>query len=112
MGKNYLPLIVLVTDGASVMVGKHTGVTARIKSCQPILTSIHCLCHCLALAATQAGNEVTYIAYKFKPTLTQLLYFYENSTVHTSGLKAIQELLEITKFKLHQPAETHWLYIT
>ena len=79
------------------------------KSHQPIFTSIHCLCHCLALAAAQAGNEVTYIANKFKPTLTQLFYFYENRVVRTSGLKAIQELLDITKLKLNQPANTHWL---
>ena len=46
---------------------------------------------------------------KFKPTLSQLFYFYENSPVRMSGLKAIQELLESVKLKLEKPADTRWL---
>ena len=110
--ENDLPLSKLVglgTDGASVMTGRHNGVAARLKRRQPILTGIHCLCHRLALAVAQAGNEVPFIARKFKPTLSQLFYFYENSPVRMSGLKAIEELLDSIKLKLEQPADTRWL---
>ena len=62
----------LGTDGAAVMTGKCNGVAARFKRRQPLLTSIHCVCHRLALAAAHAGNDVPYIHHKFKPTLSQL----------------------------------------
>ena len=92
-----IPLSRLVgfgSDRASVMTGKHSGIATRIKNKQPILTSIHCVAHRLALAASQAGESITFIKRTFKPTLRQLFYFYEHSSVRTSGLKALQELLE------------------
>ena len=97
------------TDGAAVMTGKHNGVAARFKQRQPLLTSVHCVCHHLALAAAQAGNDVTYIPKKFKPTLSQLFYFYQNSSVRMSGLQAIEKLLESPELKLKKPADTRWL---
>ena len=53
-------MVGLGTDGASVMVGRHSRVAARFKQCQPLLNSIHCICHRLALAAAQAGNNIVY----------------------------------------------------
>ena len=53
-----IPLSRLVgfgSDGASVMIGKRSGVATRLKNKQPILTSILCMVHRLALAASQAG---------------------------------------------------------
>ena len=94
------------------MTGKHSGVAARIKSKQPILTSIHCIAHHLALAAGQASDKVKFIADTFKPTLKQLFYFYENSPVSLSGLKAIEEMLqtpELKVWKKKKKLDTHWL---
>ena len=99
----------LGTDGAAVMTGKRNGVAARFKRRQPLLTSIHCVCHRLALAAAHAGNDVPYIHHKFKPTLSQLFYFYQNSSVRISGLQAIERLLESPELKLKKPADTRWL---
>lgn len=107
-----IPLSRLVgfgSDGASVMIGKHSGVAARLKTKQPILTSIHCVAHRLALAASQASDKVKFIATTFKPTLRQLFYFYENSSVRSSGLKALQELLETPELKLKKTLDTRWL---
>lgn len=87
-------MVGLGTDGANAMVGRHNGVAARFKQHQPLLTTIHCICHRLDLAAAQAGNDVTYIRDKFKPTLSQLFYFYRNSSVRIWGLQAIEKLLE------------------
>ena len=74
-------LVGFASDGASVMVGKHSGVATELKTMQPILTSTHCVAHRLALAAGQAGVKIKFIADVFKPTLRQLFYFYENSAV-------------------------------
>ena len=92
-------LVGLGSDGAAVMTGKHSGVAARLKRRQPVLTSIHCVAHRLALAANQSGDAVAYISRTFKPTLRQLLQFYENSPVRTSGLHSIQQLLDIPEKK-------------
>ena len=110
LDKYSIPLSHLVgfgSDGASVMIGKHSGVAARIKAKQPILTSIHCMAHRLALAAGQAGDKVKFIADTFKPTLKQLFYFYENSPVRLSGLKALEELLQTPELKLKK----HWTHV-
>ena len=107
-----IPLSCMVgfgSDGAAVMTGRHNGVAARLKNRQPLLTSIHCIAHRLALAAVQSGESVKYISDTFKPTLRQLFYFYENSPVRMSGLKAIEQLLHIPQLKLKQPADTRWL---
>ena len=88
------------------MVGKHSGVDARIKAKQPILTSINCVAHRLALAAGQAGDKVKFIADTFKPILKQLFYFYENSPVRLNGLKASEEMLQTPELKLKKPLDT------
>ena len=108
----HIPLSRLVgfgSDGAAVMTGKHTGVAARLKQRQPILTSVHCIAHRLALAASQSGEGISYISKTFKPTLRQLFYFYENSAVRMSGLKAIEHLLQTPELKLKKPLDTRWL---
>ena len=92
------------TNSASVMTGRHNEVPARLKCLQPILTSVHCIAHRLALAAAQSGDSVPYIANTFKPTLRELFYLYEKS-----GLKAIEQLLQTPDLKLKQPADTRWL---
>ena len=107
-----IPLSRLVgfgSDGASVMTGCVSGVATRLKHKQPILTSIHCVAHRLALAAGQAGDKVPYIANTFKSTLRQLFHFYENSSVRMSGLKAIEQILELPEIKLKKAADTRWL---
>ena len=112
LDKCSIPLSHLVgfgSDEASVMTGKHSGVAARIKAKQPILTSTHCIAHRLALAAGQAGDKVKFIADTFKPTLKQLFYFYENSPIRLNGLKAIEELLQTPELKLKKPLDTCWL---
>ena len=101
-GLSMSKMVGLGTDGASVMTGVHNGVGARFKRRQPVLTSIHCVCHRLALAAAQAGNDVPYICNKFKTTLSQLFYFYHNSAVRMSGLQEIEKLLEIPRTKTEE----------
>lgn len=80
-------LVGFASDGANVMTGCRNGVAARLARRQPLLTSTHCVAHRLALAASQAGDDVPYVSNTFKPTLQQLFYFYENSTVRMAGLK-------------------------
>ena len=65
-------LVGFASDGANVMTGCRNGVAAQLARRQPLLTSTHCVAHRLALAASQAGNDVPYASITFKPTLQQL----------------------------------------
>lgn len=50
-------MVGLGTDGVSVMTGVCNGVGARFKRHQPILTSIHCVCHRLALGSSSNWKQ-------------------------------------------------------
>jgi hypothetical protein len=51
----------VATDGASVMMGRHTGVVTRLKQQAPGLLSSHCIAHRLALASGGAADKVPYL---------------------------------------------------
>ena len=59
------------------------------------------------MAAGQAANEVTYLKY-FKDVLDQLYRFYEDSAVHSAGLRSIQEILNDPCLKLTQAKDVRW----
>ena len=68
------------SDGASVMTGKQEGVAAKFKSLDKCKTmiSIHCICHRLALACSDTGDELKFIQ-NFEKTLLDLWKFFKNS---------------------------------
>ena len=57
---------------------------------------MHCAAHRISLAASQAGDGVPHIK-KFKDHLRKLYDFFDNSSVRTAGLCAVQELLDKVK---------------
>ena len=78
-------------DGASVMLGNRGGVSTLLKKKAPFLVANHCVAHQLALASSQAANEIPYLK-RFKDVLDQLFRYYQNSPVHMSGLKSMQDI--------------------
>nr|XP_006823127.1 PREDICTED: uncharacterized protein LOC100368807 [Saccoglossus kowalevskii] len=98
----------LGSDGASVMVGKKTGVSTRLREKSPELINIHCMAHRLALASSQTVNEVPYIK-KFSSILQQLFYYYQNSSVRMAGLTEIQKILGDPVLKLKEAKSVRWL---
>lgn len=112
-------LVGLGTDGASVMTGRLNGAVKKIvdfqlnaqsapSKCEAV--GVHCAAHKLSLAASQAGDKVPYVK-KFKDMLRKLYDFFDNSSVRTAGLGAVQELLNDSKLKLLQPSSTRWLSV-
>ena len=67
-----------VSDGASVMTGHENGVAARFRALCKTLLNIHCVCHRLALACSDTGDELTFIQ-NFELTIIQLWKFFKNS---------------------------------
>ena len=64
----------LGTDGASVMRGEHAGVGALLREQNPFIRDFHCLAHKLALAASQAADEVTYMT-KYSKCVSAIFSF-------------------------------------
>ena len=99
----------LGSDGASVMVGRKTGVATQLRAINPELINVHCIAHRLALASAQAANAIPYLM-KFKDILQQLFKFYQNSAVRMAGLKEIESILGDPAVKLKEIADTRWLF--
>ena len=97
----------IATDGASTMRGRHSGVVARLKTITPSAIGVHCAAHRLNLASSQAGDTVSYVK-RFGNILRQLYDFFDNSTVRTAGLEAIQTLISESGKPL-APCATRWL---
>ena len=79
LGLNLEELIGFYLDGASAMTGKDNGVAVRFKQleeCSEML-SVHCICHHLALACGDTGDDLKFIS-DFKTTMIQLLTFLKN----------------------------------
>lgn len=86
-------------DGASVMRGKHSGVSARIQSNARFAFYIHCNAHCLNLVLVYATKAVPEAVDSFA-LLQQLYNFVSDSYVHLKWLAVQKEL-----HPLQQPRE-------
>ena len=85
-----------------------SGVATRLHNSNQFLVAVHCVAHRLALACSQAGQNVPYVQ-KFKKSMTTLFWFFQASAVRTAGLKAIQELLDSPTLKLKEAKDVRWL---
>ena len=65
-----------VSNGVSAMTGIHNGVAARLKRVNHVMLNFHCICHRLALACCDSGNETKYIK-EVEGILTQIWTFFE-----------------------------------
>lgn len=78
-------------DGASVMSGKHSGVSARIKNSARFAFYVHCNAHCLNLVLVDAVKSVPEAVHFF--ALLQKLYnFVSGLDVHLKWLAVQKEL--------------------
>ena len=106
------------SDGASVMLGKKTGVAARLKQVNPVLLNVHCICHRLALACTDSNESLSYIK-NLETWLRQLWQFFENSPQRMSAYLKIQTELKSIQLnrktvkrvvkRLKKACRTRWL---
>ena len=71
--------------GASVMVGKRTGVVTRLKQVNPVLLKVHCICHRLALSCTDSNESLTYIK-NLETLLRQLWQFFGEFSTENGSL--------------------------
>lgn len=89
-------LVGLGSDGASVMMGRHSGVGVQLKSVAPFLVHTHCVAHRLALCTSQAAKSVKLLD-EYQTLLTNLFNFYSNLAVRYNKLREIQSILELNQ---------------
>lgn len=94
------------SDNASVMMGRHNGVQAKLKEQIPNLFVWGCLCHSLHLLASAACE----ILPKWLEQLTRDIYnHFSNSSKRQSEFKEFQLYLDIEPHKILKPGQTRWL---
>ena len=96
------------SDGASVMLGKLTGVAARIKERNKCLFITHCIAHRLALACNSAEKQVAFCKY-VENIMKSVYSFFSNSSKRIDTLHKYQEILEHPVLKIKQIYEIRWL---
>jgi hypothetical protein len=96
------------SDGASVMLGKLTGVASRIKERNGWLFITHCIAHRLALACNSAEKQVNFCKH-VEYTMKSIYNFFSNSSKRIDILHKYQEILEHPILKIKQIYEIRWL---
>ena len=68
-----------VSDGASVMMGEKGGAAQKIRELSKTMINFHCICHSLALACNDTGDEYKFIQ-NVEKYLIELWKFFKNSS--------------------------------
>ncbi|XP_060606407.1 zinc finger protein 862-like [Ruditapes philippinarum] len=95
------------SDGAAVMTGKKSGVSARLSSDQPLIVNIHCVAHKLALCTSQAAESIPYLK-KYKEILTNIFYHFKHSSLRTANLSKIESVLNDKQLKIKEIHSVRW----
>ncbi len=82
------------TDGASVMLGRSTGVATRLKETQPDLIILHCLVHRLELGYKDASRSVKLYDKAINTLAMGLYYFYYRSPLNRTNLRRAAKFTE------------------
>ena len=94
-------------DGASVMSGACSGVSARIKELNPRAVYIHCCAHRLNLALVDTVKSIP-VAEDFFALLQTLYVFISASKAHEIFLSKQTELGQKQEIRLKRLCETRW----
>ena len=94
------------SDGASVMLGSRNSVLSRLRSVQPHLWHIHCICHVAHLCAAHAAKKLPADIENF---VIDLYYYFHRSSKRIEEYKEFQEFCEVEPLTILKHASTRWL---
>ena len=100
-------VVAIVTDGASVNMGKNYGVIQRLRNDIPHLVGIHCIAHRLELSLNDAAKAVS-MQRTTNQILLSLYLFYHNSRLNRSNLKASYDCLGLKFLVPPRVGGTRW----
>ncbi|XP_055497234.1 E3 SUMO-protein ligase KIAA1586-like [Leucoraja erinacea] len=100
--------ISFVSDGASVMLGKNSGVATRLTARYPNLFTWHCMNHRLELAVNDAVDEVQAVNH-FKVFMDKLHNLYSQSNKNSRELMEAAQEMGSQVLKIGRVLNTRWL---
>lgn len=96
------------SDGASVMLGRKSGLAQRFKTyVNGPLYVIHCMAHRLHLASRKIFEEIE--LKNFENLVNKVYAFYSRSAKKLSSLRTTAEALEVKFYKLDYIHEIRWI---
>ena len=98
----------LSTDGARAMTGRENGFVAYMRKDNPYLIDIHCIAHRLALASSQAANNIPYLQ-KYKWFVISIYSYFSHSASRQTRLKELEQVLQDPVLKYRPLYEVRWL---
>ena len=101
-------LIGLTCDGASVMLGRRSGVATRLKDLFPNIMVWHCSAHRLELAVGDVMKEMGAIN-NFKTFMDKLYALYSTSNKNRLELKECADGLNIQLCKIGRVLDNRWV---
>ena len=107
--KEYLinNLIAFCSDGASVMLGRNSGVGARLKKDFLNIVIWHCLNHCLQLALDDSVNDIKQMNH-FKIFMDKIYTIFHQSNKNQMQLYNISEKLGLEILKIGRVLGPRW----
>lgn len=98
----------LGTDGAKVMTGVKEGLTGLFLRDNPHLINSHCSAHRVALASSQAANNIPQVK-EFSHTMEMIYYHFKRCPGKIDTVTAIQKILKEPELKYREVHEIRWL---
>jgi hypothetical protein len=108
--ENYLSihLIGVCSDGASVMVGKHSGVLTELVRLYPNIVTWHCLCHRIELSVGDTMKDVAGTSH-FKIFMEKLYSVYSMSPKNQREVNAAAAELDVRLRKIGKMLTIRWV---
>ncbi|XP_041844546.1 E3 SUMO-protein ligase KIAA1586-like [Melanotaenia boesemani] len=97
-----------VSDGASVMLGKNTGVATRLTERYPNLFTWHCMNHRLELAVSDAVDEVQAVNH-FKVFMEKIHNLYSQSNKNARELQEAAQEVGSQVLSIDRVLSTRWV---
>lgn len=101
-------LIGVTCDGASVMLGRKSGVASRLQAMFPNITLWHCSAHRLELAVADVVKEMGAVNH-FKSLMDKLYALYSTSNKNRLELRTAAESLDVQLCKIGRILDTRWV---
>ncbi|KAF2885953.1 hypothetical protein ILUMI_20221 [Ignelater luminosus] len=100
-------LIAFCSDAASTMLGRKSGVAAKLLESFPKIIVWHCLNHRLQLSLDDSISEIKHVNH-FKIFLDKIYCVYQQSNKNQTELETIAKELEIEIIKIGRVLEPRW----
>jgi hypothetical protein len=98
----------LASDGASVMIGRKSGVGARLAAKCPGLVQVHCVAHRLNLCCVDALKQHPYLV-SLREKVNNLFASFSRLSLRCDKLKMFQDTIGELKVRLKNAIEIGWL---